>query len=394
MAWNRLIYRVADLFLVNQAKRRTLGDAHPSKEPIWFDFHSPKLLFDGARHFNSLALQLVDMGHPVVVIDRNRLALRLARKLHGRAVIQCPSVFFAKSTQSPPPGSTVITDSLSSEASCFSIRVSIGATPVAGASVYPFPVHPTVRSSLTPAQLARGRSRDQRARLFFSGNQKSRYAKSDLSTQFSACNRIDLLGHLRAKFGGLCETLQQWPKQANSVWRPIMLGDSRRVSIHPTQWLDALSHFDFFIGCPGVDHPMCHNLIEAMSVGTIPVLEHGHCFCPHLVDGVNAILFSGLDGFEDAVQRVLAMDDSTIRRLRRGVVEYYDAHLDSEKYLRRLMMSVKLRGGVVLSIPYHHANLDPPPSVSETIASVSETMASNSETTASSPMPFGRASAA
>jgi len=361
MSLNRLIHRAADYFLVKQAKRRSLRDTLLPREPVWFDLHSRNLFFDGARHFNSLALQLVEMGHPVIVVDRNRLALRLARKLHGRAMIQSAGIFFVLPTQTPPVGSTVITDSLSDNQNHFSIRVSIGLTPVAGASVYPFPVHPTVRSSLTPAQLARGRSRDQRARLFFAGNQKSRYAETNLSTQFSACNRIQLLEHLRAKFGGLCETLEYWPKQVNSVWRPIMLGDSRRVAIQPTQWLDALSHFDFFVGCPGVDHPMCHNLIESMSVGTIPILEHGHCFTPHLIDGENAILFSGLNGFENAVQRVLEMGDITIRRLRRGVIEYYDANLDAEKYLRRLMMSVKLRGGAVLSIPYHHTNLDAPP---------------------------------
>ena len=367
MGLNRLLQRAANFFIVKQSKRRKLADTVQENEPVWFDLHSSKLLFDGARHFNCLALQLVEMGHPVVVIDRQRQANRLARKTHGLALIQCPHVVFMQANQSPPAGSIVFTDAMPSDPHCCSIRVSIGTAPVAGAIVYPFPAHPSVRPTLTRSQLAHGRSRDQRARIFFSGNQKKSYANALLSTQFSACNRLALLNHLRSKFDGLCENLEHWPRQLDCVWKPIIIGDSRKVAIHPTQWLDALSHFDFFVGCPGVAHPMCHNLTEAMSVGTIPILEHSNRFTPHLVDGKNAVLFSGLRGFEDAIQRVLDMNDATIRHLRRGVIEYYDANLQADKFIRRLMLIAKLRGGAVLSIPYHHMNLDPSPVGNEAV---------------------------
>ena len=38
--------------------------------------------------------------------------------------------------------------------------------------------------------------------------------------------------------------------------------------------LDALAKADFFLACPGVGMPLCHNLIEAIAAGAIPILQY------------------------------------------------------------------------------------------------------------------------
>ncbi len=366
MGISRLMQQAAGCYWVHQARHRTpplaCGTlACGTRADVWLDLHSRNLLFDGARHLNSLTAQLVDLGHRVFLIDRGDFAFRLACKLHGPAIIRQRNVFLVAPPQSIPADSIVFCDTLLPRATSMTIRVAIGNQPISGACVFPFPVHPSIRMHMTQPQLARGRGRQQRARVFFTGNQKPSYGNTALADQFAACNRLDLVAHLRTRFAGLCDTLHQRPRAAGSVWKPIMLGDSRHVAIKPERWLDALSGFDFFVGCPGVVHPMCHNVVEAMSVGTIPILEHATCFAPHLVDGENAIVFSGLDGFELAIERVLAMSSAEIRHLRGGVIDYYEDHLQPEKFLRRLLMRTRLQGGAVLSIPYHDRNLDSPP---------------------------------
>ncbi len=361
MAISHWWQRTLSLGLAYRVRRKLLPLDDDSRPIVWFDLHSASMLFDGARHFHSLAMQLMDLGHPLVLIDRNGIPDQLACKQHGRSLLRVPNLFIASAPSSFPSGSVVFSDLQMSKQSHLAIRVSVSDCPVSGACVFPFPVHPTVRPHMTPAMLARGRAMNHRARVFFCSNQKPYDSNSGIALPFEVCNRLELAAHLRHAFGGLCSTLDRWPKTKESVWSPIMLGDSRKNFIKPEYWFEALSHFDFCIGSPATTQPMCHPFIEAMSVGTIPILEYANRFSPSLIDGENAIVFSGIEGFDQAIRRVLSMSDSEIQRLRRNVIHYFETHLQSEKFVRRLLMRAKICGGAVLSIPYHDRNLDPPP---------------------------------
>jgi hypothetical protein len=57
-----------------------------------------------------------------------------------------------------------------------------------------------------------------------------------------------------------------------------------------------LSHFNFFLACPGFIMPYSHNVVEAMSVGAIPVIQdtYAHMFFPTLKHNINAIIFTDL----------------------------------------------------------------------------------------------------
>lgn len=360
MSLGRLIRQAGTALAMGNPKRRSLPYPLPNATHAtmaWFDLFSHDLLFDGARHLHSLAMQLIELGYLVAIVDRNRLVKTLRRKLHGDGILQAEGVYVVSADQSPPPGAIIVTDSNRSQHELASIQVYVSSEPVANSSVFPFPVHPAVRPHLTPSKLAAGRNRRRRGRLFFCGNQKQSYANRQLAAQFGVCTRTDLLGRLRQSFSDMCEPMPASSKLPDQFNRPVMVGDSRKHPIAHKDWLEALSQFEFFIGCPGRAHPMCHNVIEAMSVGTIPILEHGHLFAPSLTDGENAILFSSLDGFENAVRRALAMTDDKVRQLRKGVIEYFDSHLKGDQFMHRLLLTARLRGRVMLSLPYHHSDL-------------------------------------
>ena len=68
------------------------------------------------------------------------------------------------------------------------------------------------------------------------------------------------------------------------------LGEYR---IPRTGWLDALSRADFFVACPGIEMPLCHNLIEAMGRATVPILEHPEFLDPPLQHNLNCLVFRG-----------------------------------------------------------------------------------------------------
>jgi hypothetical protein len=360
MSLGKLIRQAGNVFALSRAKYRALPSPFCDGSPApvaWFDLFSHDLLFDGARHLHSLAMQFIELGYLVAIVDRNRLAQSLMRKLHGASTLQAEGVYVVNADQKPPTGAMIVTDSRESQHQAPSIQVHVSSGPVANSSVFPFPVHPAVRQHMTPLKLATGRSCRRRGRMFFCGNQKSSYANQQLAEQFGVCTRTALLARLRQSFSELCELMPASRKLPVTFDRPVMIGDSRKHPIDHKDWLEALSNFEFFIGCPGRAHPMCHNVVEAMSVGTIPILEHGHLFTPSLIDGENAILFSSLDGFENAVRRVLAMTDTEMRHLRKGAIEYYDAFLKGDQFMHRLLLTARFRGRVVLSLPYHHRDL-------------------------------------
>lgn len=104
--------------------------------------------------------------------------------------------------------------------------------------------------------------------------------------------------------------------------------DSRNCWIPAAQWLRVLSAFDFFVATPGVSMPHSHNMIEAMSVGTIPVTQYGRHLHPPLTDGLDCVAFSDLTDLDKILDKLMMMDPEVIARLRSGVTNYFSHHID------------------------------------------------------------------
>ena len=104
--------------------------------------------------------------------------------------------------------------------------------------------------------------------------------------------------------------------------------DSRTCWIPADQWLRVLSSFDFFIATPGVSMPHSHNMIEAMSVGTIPVTQYGRYLYPPLTNGSDCLVFTDMNDLDGILEKLMIMDPDTIDRIRTGVGAYFSAHID------------------------------------------------------------------
>ena len=73
--------------------------------------------------------------------------------------------------------------------------------------------------------------------------------------------------------------------------------------------------------------PMCHNIVEGMAAGCIPITNYAGWFWPPLTDGENCLTFTDPPSLLAAVRRALSLPAGEIARLRAGVLEYYDTHL-------------------------------------------------------------------
>jgi hypothetical protein len=153
-----------------------------------------------------------------------------------------------------------------------------------------------------------------------------------MQREFGVLSRLELLDTLRQRFPD--RIIDSLGRGTSS--RPIVLIDSRKAAISAESWLPTLSRARFFLCCPGGRQPLCHNLIEAMSVGTIPLIEYGDRITPRLRDGETAICFDGRRGLIDAVERIDRLTADELLGLSRRVAAFYDEHLCGTRFLHRL----------------------------------------------------------
>jgi hypothetical protein len=213
-----------------------------------------------------------------------------------------------------------------------------------GTLTVPYFCHPDFYRLRLHDRVPRMRGRRRTIRLFFAGTvDESRYHER---FRFPIATRTEIL---RAVSSGLAldltvvRTRRELASAVSSGPRRILfaLSDDTddttdRHLMTPSEYLALMARSDFFLAPPGWVMPHCHNIIEAMSVGTIPVTNYGRYMTPPLQPDVDCIAF---DTPEEAVQqlrRVLEMPPEQIARLRANVIRYHDQHLSAESFRRRL----------------------------------------------------------
>jgi hypothetical protein len=230
------------------------------------------------------------------------------------------------------------------------LRMLIGRQVDRSMPVMPYPMHPATLRHLdgTDLRSLRNHDNDRRA-ILFAGSQKARYGDQWMRREFGILSRLELLDALRQRFPDrIVDSLG-----SSASVRPIVLIDSRKAAISPDRWLPTLAGARFFLCCPGGRQPLCHNLIEAMSVGTIPLIEYGNRLTPRLRDGETAICFDGRRGLIEAVERIDRMTADELAGLSRRVAAFYDEHLCGTRFFHRLRDGHFDLSARSLCMPFH-----------------------------------------
>jgi hypothetical protein len=177
-------------------------------------------------------------------------------------------------------------------------------------------------------------------RVFFAGRAVGRIYNTDiLPREFGKMSRGQILHTLEASLpadrilrieskSGLADT----EMRSAFVWAV-----SEKFKIAQAEWLQVLGKVDFFLACPGTEMPLCHNLVESLSQGVVPILEHPEFLDPPLQHGVNCLVFHGRDELIATLNKAFELDANEIKRLRAGAYAYYREHLAPGSFARRLI---------------------------------------------------------
>lgn len=110
-------------------------------------------------------------------------------------------------------------------------------------------------------------------------------------------------------------------------------------SIDPSQVKQVISRFNFYFAYPGMYMPLCHNLIEAMSVGSIPIIHRNYVklLQPSLKNLENCIIYNQLTDLPNVFDYCFQLNLKTIIDLRRGVLRYYEKNFSSKSIVKKML---------------------------------------------------------
>lgn len=220
--------------------------------------------------------------------------------------------------------------------------------------VFPFAISPETEKFINHETINSFRNRERKIKIFFSGNLDEK-SYNNLHQRFNLMSRTETIKiathHLKEKaleitdFNQLKQLLEA--KYINKFvftnwkWNPT---DNFHLEarIPNNQWIETLSYCDFFLCCPGVSMPMSHNAIEAMAVGTIPLISYGEYFYPNLIDKINCVLYKDETDLKQALDYILNSKEEDLLTIRKNVIEYYNKHLNPSSFIKKFEQNTNI----------------------------------------------------
>ncbi|MEY4572070.1 MAG: hypothetical protein RLZ10_1296 [Bacteroidota bacterium] len=174
--------------------------------------------------------------------------------------------------------------------------------------------------------------------IFFAGSlEKGHYDRKELELKFGVFNRVFLANFLsKTKHWLMVDNFQEIE---NGAEKKIYFLDRNKVDVPMPILRKTLRKFSFFLACPGVSMPFSHNIIEAMSVGCIPIIEENYAnlFNPKLIHLENAIIFAhDEENLKETIELAFTLDEFQINKMHNSVNDYYSSHLIPKSVLINL----------------------------------------------------------
>ncbi len=198
-----------------------------------------------------------------------------------------------------------------------------------------------------------------RLKILFAGNcNRETYDKDHFKSRFGIDNRYVIINYILNSAGHKLSNLRTARQFSIDYFNRVSLdlviwdsgpeSDSFRVErIPPSMWLRKLSEYDFFLALPGSSVPVCHNVVEAMSVGVVPILNYQNYIVPKLIPDLNCIAFEKCQDLPHIFQRIEQLSESKLSELSAQSFNTFSEFLTLAKYSERLLDPNKENGSTL-----------------------------------------------
>ncbi len=329
---------------------RGMRERRSGETIVCCDFSNPAIDAVGGRYYYSLVRDLIDAGYfPVFTARRATLSTfgtsRMKSALFKERLgvvgsandLNEPFFLITDDPHAAPEHAerTVVVD--------YEWRIARDENEIA----FPFFMHPQIDPTSLP-DTAPPRS----TRLFFGGNTEvGRYDKTVVRETYGMLSRREMLDVAVDSFPS--EEIHRpvdaaaWLDSSES--HAFVLCETQHCKIPQSRWLEALAKADFFLACPGVGMPLCHNVIEALAAGCIPILQYESYLTPPLLDRTNCLAFHDAQTLSDTLGEIRAMGAEKIAELRANVRSHYDGYLASGRFTGQLFSGPQKRRVLLLN---------------------------------------------
>lgn len=306
------------------------------------------------RYLYQIAYFFSRLGPPVKLIRRQTLEDYANLYQEGRLIYDIPNLKVV-----PPPtrrvrakafvrseeASDVLVEGIEKE---ITISDEVSRAGDRSSMLLPYAAYPAQYQEGHLAQLQAHRAATRSVRVFFAGATWYYEGRGEeVNRLFGKLTRLGALTALNERLGPHKRLTISTPQQrmatlhgendaAAAYTNKLVLSTVKGL---PGDWLRDLAQCDFFLCLPGLTIPVAHNIVEAMAVGSIPILSYPEWFSPPLKHEENCLVYDGEDGLVEAVEQALAMSAEEIAAMREHVSTYYDEHLRPERLAECLMNS-------------------------------------------------------
>lgn len=211
---------------------------------------------------------------------------------------------------------------------------------------FPVPLSHSMYNQSLQEELDSFREKRRRLKIFFSGNSSDNYKNPILNNFFGKNTRVEILNKVSTDFKDNIHYIHNSDEIFNeNIEAPIVLTNWHWVNrenyklaarVPNESWLNVLSESTFFLACSGTIMPMCYNLTEAMSVGTIPIVQYGEYLSPPLKHMENCLAFSDLADLKEKIKFALSLSEDEVTRIKKNVIRYYEKFLTPDGFISKL----------------------------------------------------------
>lgn len=325
-----------------ELSRRTY-QAERDRPVLCLDFRSTRIDSVMGRYLYHLVRDFVALGYLPLYRANFRFLATMRHKKYKRLLLDLPFAVYDDDTELPADVVYVTDDpTLRMPDAGKHVLVSYEhRRPQADDELaLPFFVHPQIDAGETvPDRISIDEPRPMR--IFFAGaTRRKRYGGPLMREAYGKLSRAEMLDIVDSTLGTdqkrtVTDSESLLPEPGA---RPTFtLVDTDQARIPPDRWMATLQQADFFLGCPGVEMPLCHNLIEALAAGSVPILQYGEYLDPPLEHGVNCLAFDSPGELIATLHWALSMPEKEIRRLRAETRVYYDSHLRPGRFAERVL---------------------------------------------------------
>jgi len=115
--------------------------------------------------------------------------------------------------------------------------------------------------------------------------------------------------------------------------KKVVLLDINNFEIPKKYYFYVLLQVNFFIHMSGVIYPYCHNQIESMLAGCIPVTQFSNFFIPPFQHETDSLVFNSLNDLISILRKITSGDyNSIIQSMRKNIIDYYIQHYSFKSF--------------------------------------------------------------